>query len=129
MQKIFLKGCLGQNAEIVPNGERQQLKFRIACNYGKGEKVNTTWYDVFFFKTQLQQYLLKGTDVLITGRLDVRRNEGKDGKVYVNLTVYADDLEFCGNKKSQDSQPRQQPQQRPQPAPQPVAQEDDGLPF
>lgn len=134
MQKIFLRGRLGKDSEITPIGERQTLKFPLACDYGKGEKTNTTWYDVFFYKTQLQQYLTKGKDVIVIGRLDVRKSEGKDGKTYVNLTVYADDLEFIGKGGSGTQsqvyqQPNQQAVSQPKPAPQPVSQADDGLPF
>jgi len=139
MQKIILRGRLGKDAEITSFGERQSLKFSLACDHGKGENVVTTWYDIIFYRTQLQQYLTKGKEVLVTGRLDVRKSEGRDGKTYVNLNVYADDLEFLskGNSGySQDqgyhqnqnyNQPRQQT--APQPAPQPAPQADDGLPF
>lgn len=140
MQRIILKGRLGKDAELVSFGERQSLKFSLAADYGRGEKVVTTWYDIIYSRIPLQQYLTKGKEVLVTGRLDVRKSEGKDGKTYVNLTVYADELEFLskgnsgysqnqGYQQNQNYQPRQQAAPAPQPAPQPVAQEDDGLPF
>ena len=139
MQRIILRGRLGKDAELASFGERQSLKFTLACDHGKGENVVTTWYDIIFFRTQLQQYLTKGKDVLLTGRLDVRKSEGRDGKIYVNLNVYADELEFLSkgnsgysqNQGYQQNQNYNQPRQQtaPQPAPQPAPQADDGLPF
>lgn len=135
MQRIILRGRLGKDAELVSFGERQSLKFSLAADHGKGEKVVTTWYDIIYSRIQLQQYLTKGKEVLVTGRLDIRKSEGKDGKTYVNLTVYADELEFLskgnsgysqnqGYQQNQNYQPRQQAAPQPQATPQ-----DDGLPF
>lgn len=130
MQKIILRGHLGKDAELTSIGEHQALRFSLACDYGKGEKVNTTWYEIIFFRTQLQQYLTKGKELLLSGRLDVRKSEGRDGKTYVNLTVYADDLEFINKGNTQaPTQPQNYQQPRQQAAPQPAPQQDDGLPF
>lgn len=129
MQKIILRGRLGKDSETFPFGERQALKFPLACDHGRGETVKTTWYDIVFFRTQLQQYLTKGKELIISGRLDVRKSEGKDGRTYVNLTVYADDLEFIGKSSSQGNSQDQSHQQPRQQEPQQEPQVDDGLPF
>lgn len=139
MQQILLHGNIGRDAELVTFGERQQVKFTLACTEGKGEKKVTTWYDVLSYATAVQPYLLKGKDVVVTGRLSVRTSQGKDGKTYTNLNVYADGVELCGGRS--DSAPHSTTEPKVQyhpnyegyngPAnaqPQPVP-ENDGLPF
>lgn len=137
MQQILLHGNIGRDAELVTFGERQQVKFTLACTEGKGDKKVTTWYDVLSYATAIQPYLLKGKDVVVTGRLSVRTSQGRDGKTYTNLNVYADGVEMCGRRDDShtttDPQVQYQPNYagyngpanaKPQPAP-----EDDGLPF
>lgn len=136
MQQILLHGNLTKNAELVTFGERQQVKFVIACNKGKGEKKVTTFYDVLSYATYLQPYLLKGKDVIVAGELSVKKDES-NGKTYVHLNVYADDVELCGNRgDSQTTTEPQVPYQAPtkQPTPQPAANAsifggDDDMPF
>ena len=118
MQQIFLHGNLVKNAELVQFGERQQVKFTIACNEGKNEKKVTTYYDVLSYSVAVQPYLLKGKDVIVAGRLSVRSSQGKDGKTYTNLNVYADGVELCGSRgdsASATAEPKAQ-YQAPQPA-------------
>ena len=98
MQQILLHGNIGRDAELVKFGEREQVKFTLACTEGKGERKVTTWYDVLSYATAIQPYLLKGKDVVVTGRLSVRTSQGKDGKTYTNLNVYADGVELCGRR-------------------------------
>lgn len=137
MQQIVIRGNLVKDAELVQIGERQQVKFKVACNEGKGERKVTTYYDVLSYAVAVQPYLLKGKDVITVGRLSVRQSQGKDGKTYTNLNVYADGVEMCGRRD--DSHTTTDPQVQYQPnyagyngpanaQPQPVA-EDDGLPF
>lgn len=119
MQQIVIRGNLVKDAELVQIGERQQVKFTVACNEGKGERKVTTYYDVLSYSVAVQPYLLKGKDVIAVGRLSVRSNQGKDGKTYTNLNVYADGVELCGGRN--DSAPQATTQPKPQyQAPQPT---------
>jgi len=120
MQKIILHGNLVKNSELHNFGERTALKFTVACNEGKGDKKVATYYDILSYATHVQPYLLKGKDVIVIGRLDVKKSE-RDGRTFINLNVYADTVELCGVKG--ESQPQQQPQPQPQPT------YNDGLPF
>ena len=89
MQQIVIRGNLVKDAELVTFGERQQVKFPVACNKGKGEKLS--------YATYLQPYLLKGKDVVVVGELSVKKDES-NGKTYVHLNVYADAVELCGRR-------------------------------
>lgn len=99
MQQIVIRGNLTRDAELVTFGERQQVKFTVACNEGKNEKKVTTYYDVLSYSTGIHPYLQKGKDVVVAGRLSVRTSQGKDGKTYTNLNVYADGVELCGRRE------------------------------
>lgn len=116
MQQIVIRGNLVKDAELVTFGERQQVKFTVACNKGKGEKKVTTYYDVLSYATYLQPYLLKGKDVVVVGELSVKKDES-NGKTYVHLNVYADGVELCGRRDDapQATAPAAQ-YQAPQPA-------------
>lgn len=137
MQKIIIHGNLTKDAELVTFGERTMVKFSVACNEGKDEKKRTTYYDVLSYSTAIQPYLVKGKDVIVAGRLDVKVSQGKDGKTYVNCNISADTVELCGRRD--DNQTTTDPKVEYQPnnagyngpanaQPQPVP-EDDGLPF
>lgn len=132
MQVVYLHGYLGRDAEIIKVGDKEQVKFSLACTEGKGDKKYTTWYDVLSYATGLQPYLLKGKDVIVTGRLSVRQTQGKDGKTYVNINVYADAIELCGGRNDAAPTPAPQPTRQ---APQPKQQSqtifvgDDDMPF
>lgn len=119
MQQILIHGNLVKDAELVQIGERQQVKFTVACNEGKGERKVTTYYDVLSYSVAVQPYLLKGKDVIVVGRLSVRSSQGKDGKTYTNLNVYADGVELCGGRNDSASQATTQPKPQYQ-APQPT---------
>lgn len=117
MQQIVIRGNLVKDAELVQFGERQQVKFTVACNKGKNEKKVTTYYDVLSYATYLQPYLLKGKDVIVVGELSVKKDES-NGKTYVRLNVYADDVELCGGRGDSTSQATTEPKvqyQAPQP--------------
>ena len=92
--KVQLIGNLGQDPEIVllDNGSKL-AKFSVATNEtyknGKGEKVTETqWHNVVAWgKTAdiIENYLAKGKEVAIEGKLIHRSYENKDGeKRYVS---------------------------------------------
>lgn len=127
MQQILIHGNLTKDAELVTFGERQQVKFSVACNKGKGEKKVTTYYDVLSYATYLQPYLLKGKDVIVVGELSVKKDES-NGKTYVHLNVYADGVELCGGRG--DTQATVEPQVQYQaPKPAPIVNGNSELPF
>ena len=127
MQQMVIRGNLVKDAELVTFGERQQVKFSVACNKGKNEKNLTTYYDVLSYATYLQPYLLKGKDVIVVGELSVKKDES-NGKTYVHLNVYADGVELCGGRG--DTQATVEPQVQYQaPKPAPIVNGNGGLPF
>ncbi|WP_291870592.1 single-stranded DNA-binding protein [Maribacter sp.] len=87
--KVQLIGYLGQDPEIVTlDGGKKLAKFSIATtdNYknANGEKVeDTQWHNIVAWgKTAdiVENYLLKGKQVAIDGKLTHRSYDGKDGE-------------------------------------------------
>lgn len=122
MQKIILCGNVGKDSEIVKFGERERLKFSLACT--TRDKV-TTWYEVLSNATKLQQYITSGSKLIVIGDFAAKTSQGRDGKTYINLNVYAESIEFVGSK----NQSPQQMQPAPVPAPSRQPDGDGDLPF
>ena len=76
---------------------------RVAMNIAK-EK--TLWFEVTVWGKQAEnvnQYLARGSQVAISGRLDQDTWEGKDGNLRTTLKVVANDVRFIGSKDSSSS--------------------------
>ena len=136
VNKVILLGHLGKDAEtkFTPSGVSRS-NFTIATNrrwkdQQSGEwKEETDWHNCVLWRSEnLANYLLKGKQVYVEGRLQTRSYEDKDGQKKYFTEVVADDLILLGGRGgdsgapgggefTQDpvvSRPRQA--QRPQPA-------------
>jgi single-strand DNA-binding protein len=98
VNKVILIGHLGRDAEtkFTPGGT-SVTKFSVATSFNKkdpqsGEwKEETNWTNVTVWKAEnLANYLLKGTQVYVEGRLQTRSYEDKDGKKMYATDVVAE---------------------------------------
>jgi single-strand DNA-binding protein len=152
VNKVTLIGHLGKDAEtkFTPSGAACTT-FTLATNRRwkddqTGEwKEETDWHRVVLWRSEnVAQYLLKGKQVYLEGRLHTRNYEDKDGKkVYVTEVVCNDLIllssgrgESPGEPGEYSSQPVSMPRtaQRQQPAApaEPPADQgisDDDVPF
>ena len=98
MQNITISGNLISDARLF-NDQSGKEYFRVAVNdIRKGEK-NTTYYDVTASKTGVMDYLKKGQGVIVSGKLTIEAID-KDGKSFVNINVFARDLELYGQQRA-----------------------------
>jgi single-strand DNA-binding protein len=115
MNKVMLLGRLGKDAELKYSSEgKPRLSFSVATDYGRGDKKETEWTDCVQFgdsAENLAQYLSKGKQVLVEGRLRTRSWE-KDGAKHYRTEVIVGHIEFAGEKPKETR-----------------AVEDDALPF
>ncbi len=150
VNKVILLGNLGRDAEtrFTPNGTARTT-FSIATSrrwkdQQTGDwKEETDWHNIVLWRQEnVANYLTKGRQVYVEGRLQTRNYEDKDGrKVYVTEVV-AEDVILVGGRGEgggggQDehsqmvSSPRGAPRQ--QPAAETPAQDlgvsDDDVPF
>ena len=155
VNKVILLGHLGKDAEtkFTPGGVARST-FSIATNrrwkdQQSGEwKEETDWHNVILWRSEnLANYLLKGKQVYIEGRLQTRSYDDKEGQKKYMTEVVCDDLILLGSGRADSGGPpgefSQQPvsmprsAQRPQqsPAAAPAADEfnqgitDDDVPF
>ena len=105
--KVQLIGNLGANPEIVNLESGKKLaKFSIATNESyknaQGEKIDDTqWHNVIAWgKTAeiVENYLTKGNEVAIEGKLVNRNYEDKEGNKRYVTEVVASELLMLGKK-------------------------------
>ena len=105
--KVQLIGNLGNDPEIITLDSGKKLaKISIATNEtyknAQGEKVtDTQWHNVVAWnKTAeiIEQYLQKGNEVAIEGKLTYRSYEDKDGVKKYTTEIVSNELLMLGSK-------------------------------
>src|SRR5581483_2342844 len=150
VNKVILLGRLGKDAEtkFTPGGAARTT-FALATSrrwkdQQSGEwKEETDWHNVILWRSEnVANYLLKGKQVYVEGRLQTRSWEDKDGQKRYMTEVVADDLILLGGRgdtAGEFAQPASMPRTASAPraqAPQPAAGDDfsqgitdDDVPF
>lgn len=99
LQKIEVIGNLVSDAEVKSGKDGKEfISFRIAASEQSGEEKRTTYYDVKFGKSGVLDYLRKGQQVYVSGRLSLSA-VCKDGKAFLNAYISARDLVLVGTAK------------------------------
>ena len=118
-QKLVIVGNLGNDPEMryTPSGQAV-TNFSVATNRkwtGSDGQVNeeTTWFRISVWGKQAEacnQYLKKGRQVLVEGRMTVDRETGgprmwqaQDGSWRASYEVTADVVRFIGSRSDADS--------------------------
>jgi single-strand DNA-binding protein len=134
VNKVILIGHLGKDAEtkFTPAGV-SVTKFSVATNrrwkdQQTGEwKEETDWANVVLWRQEnLANYLTKGKQVYVEGRLQTRSWDDKDGKKQYMTEVVADEVILLGGRGGdgggQEAGPQPVSMPRSAPRPQPAAQ-------
>jgi len=105
--RVILIGNLGSDPEMryTPSG-KAVTSFRMATNRryttSAGEsKEETDWFRITVWGRQAEscnQFLSKGRQVYVEGRLHARNWEGQDGQMRTSLDVTADRVLFLGRQ-------------------------------
>ncbi len=148
VNKVILIGHLGRDAEtrFTPAGVAV-TSFSVATNrrwkdQQTGEwKEETDWAKVVLWRQEnLANYLTKGKQVYVEGRLQTRNYDDKEGKKQYITEVVAEEVILLGGRAGeagQESGPQPVSMPRSAPRPQPAAEEqapdqgitDDDVPF
>lgn len=109
--KVILVGNLGRDPEqrYTPQGT-PVCSFSMATNERRKDKSGemqdqTTWFRVTIWGRMAEtatQYLTKGMQVYIEGRLRVEEWTDRDGKPRHTLEVHATDMQFIGGNNQQE---------------------------
>jgi single-strand DNA-binding protein len=132
--KITIVGYLGRDPEIryTPAGDAV-CTFSVATTDKKKDGTDeTTWFRITTWRRQAEvanQYLSKGKQVYIEGRLKAQEYTDRDGNKRTSLEVTATDMQFLGSR-GDDEAGGSAPRPSPRPAPQAggAAPEDDSGP-
>lgn len=120
MNKCILKGNVGQDPRITDfqNGGKV-AQFTLATTErgfttkdGREIPEETTWHNIVVKNSGLakvcQQYVRKGTPLLIEGKIQTRQYQDNSGQTRYVTEIVVDEMELLGSKK---------PEQAPAPAP------------
>ena len=105
MNKLIIIGNLVRDPESrsLPTGVNL-CTFTVAVNGRKDEEVSffrvTTWRGL---AENCQRFLAKGRKVAVTGAVSLNTYTAKDGTTKASLEVNADEVEFLGGNRSDDT--------------------------
>jgi len=108
VNKVILIGNLGKDPEVkyMPSGDAV-CNFSVATtdswnDKSSGDKVEKTeWHNVVMFKRLAEvagEYLRKGSQVFIEGRLQTRKWQDRDGNDRYTTEVKADQMQMLGGR-------------------------------
>ena len=99
-QRIDLIGNLVADAEVRTGKDGNEfISFRVAANEYHGEEKRATFYEVNCHKSGVIEYLKKGQQVYVSGRLSIS-SVCKDGKAYTNAYVSAANVILCSSPRN-----------------------------
>jgi single-strand DNA-binding protein len=110
--RIILVGNLGRDPELRYTAQGTPVcTFSMATNERRKDRNGemqdqTTWFRVTLWNRQAEtasQYLQKGRQVYIEGRLRVEEYVDRDGKPRQSLEVTATDMQFIGTRGDEGS--------------------------
>jgi len=112
MNLYAFTGRLGKDAETrFTQAGTAICNFSVAVDYGYGEHKGTNWIRCSLFgkraEGNLPQYLLKGTQVGISGELRVREYDDHEGARRTSVEVNVNTLDLLGSKQDSQSDNRQ----------------------
>ena len=110
LNKVMLIGNIGQDPEIRQAGESQVANFRIACTerwvQQDGQaKERTEWITIVAWRglaNITQQYLKKGMQIFVEGKMQTRSWEDQNGAKRYATEVVASNIQMLGKKQQSD---------------------------
>ena len=128
VNKVILIGNLGRDPETryMPNGEAV-ANITVATtetwkDKASGEKQEKTeWHRVTFYRRLAEiagEYLKKGSQVYVEGRLETRKWQDKEGKDRYTTEIIANEMKMLGSRSGQgDASGRERSAEAREPAP------------
>ena len=115
VNKVLLLGRLGQDIELryTPNGDAVGNVTMATSETWKDKssgdrKEKTEWHRLVIWGRRaegLKDYLLKGTQIYVEGRLQTRQWEAKDGGKRSTTEIRVDSIEFVGGSRGSEDRP------------------------
>jgi len=112
--KIAVVGYLGRDPEMryLPDST-PVCSFSVATTEKKKDmtgtlKENTIWFRIVIFGRSAEacnEYLGKGSQVYVSGRLSMNEYTSRDGENKLSLEIRADDVQFLNTKSKSEVSP------------------------
>lgn len=120
VNKVILVGNIGQDPDVryMPNG-KAVTNLRIATSEQWKDKQTgdkqerTEWHSVVMFDKLGEiagQYLKKGSQVYVEGKLQTRKWQDKEGKDRYSTEIIASEMQMLGGRQQSDERPQRQAQ-------------------
>ncbi|MCR4649031.1 MAG: single-stranded DNA-binding protein [Lachnospiraceae bacterium] len=105
MNKVILMGRLTRDPDMRGEGTGLVARYSLAVDrrFSRNEENNTDFINIVVFGKGAefaQNYLKKGTKVLVTGRIQTGSYTNKDGQKVYTTDVIAEDQEFAESKNA-----------------------------
>lgn len=144
LNKVILIGRLGKDPEtrFMPNGEAV-CNFSVATSESwkdqsgqRQERIE--WHNITMYRRLAEiagQYLKKGSQVYLEGKIQSRKYQGKDGIERTAYDIIANEMKMLsggsdsGQQSTQHTPPEHPRRQAPATPAAPVGDESDGIPF
>ena len=95
MIQIVCNGNLGADAERKEINGKMYITFRM----GVRTRKDTQWVSVLYRDSEkLMEYLKKGQSVIISGEPSFNTYVNKEGKINIDVSVFANTLDLAGSK-------------------------------
>ncbi len=118
LNKVMVIGHLGRDPEMryTPSG-RPVTTFTLAVsrswNSADGERhTETEWFNIVAWGNLAEickQYLVKGQQVYVEGRLQTRRWDDKEGQKHINVEIVASEMMMLGERRESGQGTEDQP--------------------
>ena len=134
MNKVFLIGNLTRDPELSEtNSGTAVCRFSVAVNRRRasGEEPQTDFFNVTVWRglaESVARYCKKGNKVAVSGTIQIRQYEDRDGQKRTGVDVIADEVEFLTPKSGDGGNRAPVPAQKKKPALEPFD-DDDDIPF
>lgn len=111
LNHIVIQGRLTKEPEIkTTNNGTTLANFTVACDrdYQSGSERQTDFVECIAFKNTasfIERNFRKGQMILVSGRLQSRKWEDRNGNSRTSWEVVTNDVNFCGDKKTENKSP------------------------
>ncbi len=103
LNKVTIIGNVGKDPEMrFSSSGKPIVSFSVAVNSKYGEQESTEWFNIVAWDKLAEtcnQFLTKGQQVYVEGRLQTRKWEGKDGGTKYKAELVANKVLFLDKRK------------------------------
>jgi single-strand DNA-binding protein len=112
-QHTFIIGNVGREPELrYTQSGVAVCDFSVAVSRKWDGGEETTWFRVSAWRglaETVSQYVTKGMQVMVTGRVSASAYVGKDGEARASLELTAQDIQFLGRPGERHDAPQDEP--------------------